>query len=430
MAGANAKRRILVRKVQPGFSEYVFDRCVTNKVCPRGAIRIGLSGGSSFFVGIGGCGRRRARGTGTGLASWRDAHQPVGEILVFLAGWSSVVGLVMGIYSRWMSWSSMVASAEIFPLSAVFQAVGKILNWGSRSSGGARASDQPWMETTRQFVEPVLMNQGILVAALLFVMASLGRSNASPWKRRCSYVAVLWLGITTLLYGYHTVNHGYYQYYFRELLPPVCLLAAAGLMSWGKSQRSLLQGLAVLLVAAVLFGFVFSAPSLTVAVIASAVTSVGLSALFWFKGWPLRSGLLLGTFLAGSLYAGAQTGLSYNCPFPPSTVRQVSRFLSDHTETDDEILSGAVIWEFQARRRPLGNWAHPLSLLIRGHGQDQWEQSFTQDPPAAMVLDKTMQKIFFPRFSQVEETLKKDYYRAATYGQVEIFLRKDRELSK
>ena len=48
------KRRTPVRKIQPGFFETVFDGCLNNKVCLRGAIRIGLSGGSSFWKAIGG----------------------------------------------------------------------------------------------------------------------------------------------------------------------------------------------------------------------------------------------------------------------------------------------------------------------------------------------------------------------------------------
>ena len=50
------KRRFPVRGIQPGFFEYVFARGLSNKVCLHGAIRIGLSGGTSLFFGIGGCG--------------------------------------------------------------------------------------------------------------------------------------------------------------------------------------------------------------------------------------------------------------------------------------------------------------------------------------------------------------------------------------
>ena len=80
------KRRTLVRRIQPSFCAYVFDGGPDRKVCLRGATRIGLSEGSSFFGGAGGRGRGRARATAIGLASWCDAHQPVGGIFVFLAG--------------------------------------------------------------------------------------------------------------------------------------------------------------------------------------------------------------------------------------------------------------------------------------------------------------------------------------------------------
>ena len=75
-----------MRRIQPSFCAYVFDGGPDRKVCLRGATRIGLSEGSSFFGGAGGRGRGRARATAIGLASWCDAHQPVGGIFVFLAG--------------------------------------------------------------------------------------------------------------------------------------------------------------------------------------------------------------------------------------------------------------------------------------------------------------------------------------------------------
>ena len=50
------KRRFPVRRIQPGFFKYVFARGLNNKVCLHGAIRVGLSGGTSLFFGIGGCG--------------------------------------------------------------------------------------------------------------------------------------------------------------------------------------------------------------------------------------------------------------------------------------------------------------------------------------------------------------------------------------
>jgi hypothetical protein len=84
--GTSFKRRTPVRGIQPSFFEYAFDGGPNSKVCLHGAIRIGLSGGSSFLGGIGGCGRRRGRAAAIGIASWCDAHPPVGGIFVFLAG--------------------------------------------------------------------------------------------------------------------------------------------------------------------------------------------------------------------------------------------------------------------------------------------------------------------------------------------------------
>ena len=48
------ERRTPVHKIKPDFFETVFDGCLNNKVCLRGAIRIGLSEGFSFWEGIGG----------------------------------------------------------------------------------------------------------------------------------------------------------------------------------------------------------------------------------------------------------------------------------------------------------------------------------------------------------------------------------------
>ena len=62
--------------------------------------------------------------------------------------------------------------------------------------------------------------------------------------------------------------------------------------------------------------------------------------------------------------AGAKViGPAYDCVWSPETVRSVSQIVRDHTTSDDEVMSGAVIWEFEAGRRPFLNISHPLGFI-------------------------------------------------------------------
>lgn len=89
---------------------------------------------------------------------------------------------------------------------------------------------------------------------------------------------------------------------------------------------------------------------------------------------------------------------TYGGAWSPETLRRVTSLLVDHTDRDDTVISGAVIWQFQAGRQTFANMSHPLSL--RGGADPAVAESLGQrlrsDPPAAVVMDGYTEQTFLP----------------------------------
>jgi 4-amino-4-deoxy-L-arabinose transferase-like glycosyltransferase len=342
-----------------------------------------------------------------------------GAIIVLVA-WTGVVASALLIYSRWLPWKQMLLSDRLFPPAALLRVAGKLLGLFANPGGGLRASSQPWIQTVRQIADPALMNLALLGAVVLAVYSWW---QANPDDRNKIKVPCCWLACIALLYAYHVSRHGFYQVYFLEFLPPLCLLAASGLRTrYGAVVIDRLVAIPVLLIIGLFAGQLFSSPDHTTALTGLVCATVLGGLVFRYRGRSVESGCLLGCVLAASVYTGARTGLAYHCPFSPTSVKQVASLLSERTQPDDEVLSGAVIWEFQARRRPFANWSHPLSLDSPAKKPELWSSLFVSQPPKAIVWDQTASELFV-KFPEVTEALENDYRVEAEVDGIKIFLR-------
>ncbi len=109
--------------------------------------------------------------------------------------------------------------------------------------------------------------------------------------------------------------------------------------------------------------------------------------------------------------AGAVMDLKYETVWPPEAVRTVADLIRRESSDADRVLSGAVIWELEAGRRPFANVSHPLGL-----GADatpgfvaRLSRELVSGPPRFVVLDGYTEKTYGILFKNLPETLSARY---------------------
>jgi len=101
----------------------------------------------------------------------------------------------------------------------------------------------------------------------------------------------------------------------------------------------------------------------------------------------------------------------YLASWSPSAVEQVSNYIRQSLPSDAEILSGAVIWEFQADRRPYRNYSHPLGYRM-GVSQDQrtiMREALAVSPPEMIILDGYTEQTYLRAFPEIQLLIDERY---------------------
>lgn len=119
--------------------------------------------------------------------------------------------------------------------------------------------------------------------------------------------------------------------------------------------------------------------------------------------------LLLSTFMLWLGASQAEIRRDFGGVWPPETVSEVVAYLEEHTEAGDEIISGAVMWEFEARRHPFMLLSHPLAFRPGMSPEQQLaiEQRLQEHPPAVIILDGYTEQTYgrnLPLFAEVLDT--------------------------
>jgi len=73
--------------------------------------------------------------------------------------------------------------------------------------------------------------------------------------------------------------------------------------------------------------------------------------------------ILFASFAVSVSYSANLLNLAYDSEWSPESVKMTVDILKAHTRDDDEVMSGAVIWELQALRRPFLTISHPTAFI-------------------------------------------------------------------
>lgn len=334
-------------------------------------------------------------------------------------------------------------------------------------------SDQPWAETVSNLGEALYLNAFLLAAAVLAPVVIRRAARGRQGEGHGLLLLYLWIGALGLTYGYWALRRGFFPAYLVELLPPLSIVFALVLprilpSRWGTYRelgavagvltllylarlaglpslhRPLYFSLTALLLAAAFFAprpgavrwgmalagvgaataFVLvTAPRLgaggrMVVYLGLAVLVYGslLVALRGGEGRGRAAGFVLSSFLLFPLVlaidaSAGRVDQRWDGSWSPERVRMVSDLIRDHSVPGDEVMSGAVIWAFQAGRRPFMDETHPLGYL---DGIDRWDREritrhFGERPPAFVVLDGFTERTFLAHVPGIEGRLA-DWY--------------------
>ena len=116
----------------------------------------------------------------------------------------------------------------------------------------------------------------------------------------------------------------------------------------------------------------------------------------------------------------------------PGTVGKAAAHLRSNGRPTDEVMSGAVIWEFEAGMHTFMNYSHPLALQsgIPQPLKTEMEMRLRESPPAFIVLDGYTQRTYLRHLPMVAELLATRYSRTLVLEldspfPVEVFQRSD-----
>jgi len=103
--------------------------------------------------------------------------------------------------------------------------------------------------------------------------------------------------------------------------------------------------------------------------------------------------------------------LPYESTWPPQSVEKIASYVKAQTRDTDEVMSGAVIWEFQASRRSFQMISHPLAFQ---YGMPEGkkvaiERAAMTRPPKVIVVDSYTEKIYIRQVPRLEELLHARY---------------------
>lgn len=207
---------------------------------------------------------------------------------------------------------------------------------------------------------------------------------------------------------------------------PLALLAVFHLPKRGRPRGWVVAflGIGALAALAIAGGPALPAPAALVLYAAAAAGAFFLlmraSDLSWSRERPAVASfasyaLIVGAFTLTLADSVPEVGLAYNGVWTPETVKAVADELRSRTPPDGEVLSGAVIWELEAGRRPFMNLSHPLALVgaIPSVAAPPMLDRLESAPPSAVVLDGYTEQTYLPVIPELRSVLEERYRRTA-----------------
>jgi uncharacterized membrane protein YvlD (DUF360 family) len=253
--------------------------------------------------------------------------------------------------------------------------------------------------SAREFVEGTSrlrmgLGLALLFVALLVIPAGLG---SSPLSRPLYFLVP-----TVALALIHLLDANHYRRWLPALLG-VVVLSVVGFQVRPWLPNALHPGLYALWVTGV-FLLVFWAARI------SWMNSPGTGLSFGTYA------LIVSAFFLTLAESLPGVNLRYDGVWGPQTVRAVADEIRSITGPGDDVLSGAVIWELEAGRRPFMNMSHPLSLRYELDDQEaaSIRRRLAESPPSVVVFDGYTQQTYGAAVPELRAFVETRYVRTLT----------------
>jgi 4-amino-4-deoxy-L-arabinose transferase-like glycosyltransferase len=121
--------------------------------------------------------------------------------------------------------------------------------------------------------------------------------------------------------------------------------------------------------------------------------------------------VLVSSFVVSVTYAATILTPYYEAVWSPMVLKEISSYLKTNTCEDDVVISGAVIWEFQARRKLFGNISHPLAFEYNISKEETEHILLTAaaNPPEVIILDGYTEKTYLRHVPSLAKLLQEKY---------------------
>jgi 4-amino-4-deoxy-L-arabinose transferase-like glycosyltransferase len=226
--------------------------------------------------------------------------------------------------------------------------------------------------------------------------------------------------------------HGQYEQLFWKGHHASLAIALVTLFTFAQAFRSsarrfafvsILLGIAAFIVISQQVPYLF--PTVSSLVLIGAIYCLTWILLSWEAPHPpLRDygrfvclSIILACLVVSVSFSGTLLGLRYDSIWSPQSLDKIASDLKAQTDDHDEVMSGGVIWELQALRRPFQMITHPLNFeeSISDQQKATIEQAALARPPKAIILDGYTEKTYF-RASLLMELLDKRYQFVSSAG--------------
>lgn len=142
--------------------------------------------------------------------------------------------------------------------------------------------------------------------------------------------------------------------------------------------------------------------------------------------------IVLGAFVLSLAFSAFRLTLAYDSNWSPTSLKKTSTYLDSHTRSTDSVMSGGVIWELQALRRPFLGISHPLQFesQMSKQGRERIESAIKAKPPEIIILDGVTEETYFRQIPWLWDLLSSTYSQVYTAGParppVKIFQQKSK----
>ncbi|NLP10335.1 hypothetical protein GX408_08050, partial [bacterium] len=385
---------------------------------------------------------------------------------IYAAGAMVVLSAVGLLYSRWMPLSRLLLS-PLNPLELLFSRGLHVLGLAPPAlriadSSGFRILDQSPAVTLEAWQTSLLLSFFIIVV-WFWSLFHYRRTLFSLCRHSRFGYLFIWVVVVWTMYIFQSLQRGFFNQYFLEILTPVLLVTVSLLGMVTRMEKSSLHlwfpagvvlfflimlvsrvarwvdfpvalnywiGLLPLvlvlhkrpwknwLAAAGLGLLLFALPAVVHVgkfwqiLIVYMVFCLSLSILAANQPRLISAAAVLLALWLTACYSGSRLSPRFEGVWSPATLKQVCQTLQPESK-QSTILAGASIWAFESGLQPYLNIAHPTEMQRRF--RSDFADSLLQRPPDFIIVDSHTQRKYNRYWDVIARELKARYERLASW---------------